>query len=97
MVALIVGSRARIVSANPGETGGYSSPVRLMNPAMGPGLNSIPSCSLSVTRVRVREAVVGGGETSTVVCSEGSGDKGMSGMCVSEWQLSFEVWDAFNI
>jgi len=97
MVALIVGSRVRIVSADPGETSGYSSPVRLINPAMGPGLNGVPSCSLLATRVCVKEAVVGGRETSKAARSEGSGDEGTSGMCVGEWQLSFEVWDMFDI
>ena len=97
MVALIVGSRVRIVSANPGETGGYSLLVRSMNPAMGPGLKGVPSYSLSATRVRVREAAVGCGKTSKVAHLEGSGDEGMLGMCVSKWQLSFEVWDAFDI
>jgi hypothetical protein len=81
MVALVVGSSARIVIANPGETSGYLSLVRLMNPAMGPGLKGVPSCLWSATRVCVREAVVGGGETSEVAHSEGSGDKGMSSMC----------------
>jgi hypothetical protein len=91
MVALIIGSRVRIVSADPGETGGYLSLVRSMNPVMGPGLKGIPSCSLSATRVHLKEAVVGGGETSEVAHLEGSGDEGMSGMCIGEWRLSFEV------
>ena len=97
MVALIVGSRARIVSAYLEETGRYSSLVRLMNPAMGLRLKSVPSCSLSVARVCVREAVVGGSMISKAACLEGLGDEGTSGMCVGEWQLSFEVWDTFNI
>jgi len=97
MVALIIGLRARIVSADPGETSGYLSPVRSMNPAMGPGLKGVPSCSLSVARVCVREAVVGGSVISEVACSEGFGDEGTSGMCIGEWQLSFEVWDTFDI
>jgi hypothetical protein len=97
MVALIIGSRVRIVSANLGEPGGYSSPVRSMNPAMGPGLKGVPSCSLSVIRVHVKEAVVGGGETSEAAHSESLGDEGTSGMCISEWRLLFEVWDAFDI
>jgi hypothetical protein len=83
MVALIVGLSARIVSANLGETGGYLSLVRSMNPAIGPGLKGIPFCSWSVIRVCVREAVVDGGETSKAARSEGSGDEGMSGMCGS--------------
>ena len=83
MVALIVGLSVRIVSANLGETGGYLSLVRLMNPAMGPRLKGVPSCSWLVTRVCVREAVVGGGETSKAAHSEGSGDEGMSGVCGS--------------
>ena len=91
MVALIVGSRARIVSADPEETGRYSSLVRSMNPVMGSGLKGVPSCSLSATRVNVREAAVGCDRTSKVAHSEGSGDEGMSGMCVSEWRLSLEV------
>jgi hypothetical protein len=45
----------------------------------------------------VKEAVVGGGETSKVVCSKGSGDEGTSSVCVGEWRLSFEVWDVFDI
>jgi hypothetical protein len=73
----------RIVSANLGETSGYFSLVRSMNPAMGPGLKGVPSCSWSVTRVCVREAVVGSGKTSKVARSEGSGDEGMSSMCGS--------------
>jgi len=97
IVALIVGLRARIVSADLGETSGYLSPVRSMNPMMGPGLKSVPSCSLSVARVCVREAVVGGSVISKAACSEGLGDEGTSGMCIGKWQLSFEVWDTFNI
>jgi hypothetical protein len=97
MVALIVGLRARIVSADPGETSGYLSLVRSMNPAMGPGLKGVSSCSLLVARVCVREAVVGGSMISKAACLEGLGDEGTSGMCVGEWQLSFEVWDTFNI
>ena len=97
MVALSVGSRVRIVSADPGETGGYSSPVRLINPAMGPGLKGVPSCSWPATRVHVREAVVGGSETSEAPCLEGSGEVGMSSMCGGEQRLAFKVWDALDI
>jgi len=64
---------------------------------MGPRLKGVPSCLLSVTRVHVREAVVGSSETSEAVHSEGSGDEGTSGVCVSEWWLSFEVWNVFDI
>jgi len=85
MVALIVGSKVRIVLADPGETGRYSSLVRSINPVMGPGLKGMPSCSWSAIRVHVREATVGGSKTSKVVHSEGSGDEGTSGMCGSEW------------
>jgi hypothetical protein len=97
MVALIVGSRVRIVLADPGETSRYSSLVRLMKPAMGPRLNSVPSYLLSVIRVHVREAAIDCGKTSKAVYSEGLGDKGTSGMCIGEWWLSFKVWDMFDI
>ena len=97
MVALIVGLRARIVLADPGETGRYSSLVRSMNPVMGPRLKGVPSCLWSATRVHVREEVVGGSKTSEVAHLEGLGDERMSGMCGGERWLSFEVWDVFDI
>ena len=97
MVALIVGSRARIVLANPGETSRYSSLMRSMNPAIGLGLKGIPFCLRSVTRVYVREAIIGGSKTSEVVHLEGSGEEGMSGIYGSKWQLSFEVRDVLDI
>jgi hypothetical protein len=96
-VALSVESRARSVSADVGETGGYSVLMRLMSPVKGPRSNGVPSCLCSVTRVRVREATVGGGKTFKGVCLEGLGDVGMSGVWGSKWQLLFEVWDVLDI